>query len=76
MEKAETEEIQMEVVGVESLSEKFRPPSSSTPTTEDVAAPIAGLDREATSGLTGPERGVLLRRPEGGASGALFREDR
>ncbi len=56
-------EIEMEVVEVQDLPEKFRPsPSGRAPATEDVPGPIAELIREATSGLTGPEREVFLRR--------------
>jgi hypothetical protein len=56
-------EIEMKVVGVQDLPEKFRPSSSGrAPATEDVPGPIAELIREATSGLTGPEREVFLRR--------------
>lgn len=65
MGEAEIEATEMEVVGVGSLPEKLRPPSSGTPTTEDVAAPVAGLIREATSDLTGLERGVFLLRFKG-----------
>ena len=53
----------MEVVEVQDLPEKFRPsPSGRAPATEDVPSPIAELIWEATSGLTGPEREVFLRR--------------
>ncbi|MCS3698386.1 hypothetical protein [Salinibacter ruber] len=56
-------ETEMEVVEVQDLPEKFRPsPSGRAPATEDVPGPIAELIREATSGLTGPEREVFLRR--------------
>ncbi|MCS3645412.1 hypothetical protein [Salinibacter ruber] len=56
-------EIEMEVVEVQDLPEKFRPsPSGRAPATEDVPGPIAELIQEATSGLTGPEREVFLRR--------------
>ncbi|MCS3754974.1 hypothetical protein GGP79_002955 [Salinibacter ruber] len=56
-------EIEMEVTEVQDLPEKFRPsPSGRAPATEDVPGPIAELIREATSGLTGPEREVFLRR--------------
>ena len=62
-EKTEAVKIEMEVVQVHSLPEKFRPsPSSRAPATEDVPGPLAELIREATSGLTGPEREVFLRR--------------
>ena len=56
------DEIEMSVVKVGSLPEKFRPPSSGAPATEDMPGPLAELIREATSGLTGPEREVFLRR--------------
>ncbi|MCS3666435.1 hypothetical protein GGP77_000640 [Salinibacter ruber] len=56
-------EIEIEVVGVQDLPEKFRSsPSGRAPATEDVPGPIAELIREATSGLTGLEREVFLRR--------------
>ncbi|MCS3632102.1 hypothetical protein GGP55_002715 [Salinibacter ruber] len=56
-------EIEIEVVRVQDLPEKFRPsPSSMAPATEDVPEHLAELIREATSGLTGPEREVFLRR--------------
>jgi hypothetical protein len=56
-------EIEMEVVQVHSLLGKFRPsPSGRAPAPEDVPGPLAELIREATSGLTGPEREVFLRR--------------
>ncbi len=56
-------ETEMEVVEVQDLPEKFRPSSSGgAPATEDVPGPIAELIREATSGLSGPEREVFLRR--------------
>jgi hypothetical protein len=62
-EKTEAVKIEMEVVQVHSLPEKFRPsPSSRAPATEDVPGPLAELIRETTSGLTGPEREVFLRR--------------
>ncbi len=55
--------IEMEVMEVQDLPEKFRPsPPGGAPATEDVPRPLAGLIREATSGLTGPEREVFLRR--------------
>lgn len=63
-EKSAAGEIEMEVVEVQDLPEKFRPPSSSAPTTADVPALLTDLFREATSGLTGPERGAFLRRLE------------
>ncbi|WP_251980641.1 hypothetical protein [Salinibacter ruber] len=56
------DEIEMSVVKVGSLPEKFRPPSGRAPATEDVPGPLAELIWEATSGLTGPEREVFLRR--------------
>jgi hypothetical protein len=63
MEKTTAGEIEMEVVEVQDLPEKFRPSSSGrAPATEDVPGPLAELIREATSGLTGPEREVFLRR--------------
>ncbi len=53
----------MEVMEVQDLPEKFRPSSSGrAPATEDVPRPLAELIQEATSGLTGPEREVFLRR--------------
>ena len=53
----------MEVVEVQDLPKKFRPsPSGRAPATEDVPRPLAELIQEATSGLTGPEREVFLRR--------------
>ncbi|MCS4162612.1 hypothetical protein GGP94_003057 [Salinibacter ruber] len=55
-------EIEMSVVKVGSLPEKFRPPSGGALATEDVPGPLAELIREATSGLTGPEREVFLCR--------------
>ncbi len=56
-------ETEMEVMEVQDLPEKFRPsPSGRAPATEDVPGPLAELIREATSGLTGPEREVFLRR--------------
>ncbi len=56
-------ETEMEVVEVQNLPEKFRPSSSGrAPAPEDVPGPLAELIREATSGLTGPEREVFLRR--------------
>ena len=62
-EKTEAVKIEMEVVQVHSLPEKFRPsPSGKAPPTGDVPGPLAELIREATSGLTGPEREVFLRR--------------
>ncbi len=67
-EKTETEdtakgETEIEVTEVLDLPEKFRPSSSGrTPATGDVLGPLAELIREATSGLTGPEREVFLRR--------------
>ncbi|MCS4184681.1 hypothetical protein [Salinibacter ruber] len=67
-EKTETEdtaagEIEIEVTEVQDLPEKFRPsPSGRALATEDVPGPIAELIQEATSGLTGPEREVFLRR--------------
>jgi len=55
--------IEMEVVEVQDLPEKFRPsPSGKAPAPEDVPGPLAELIQEATSGLTGPEREVFLRR--------------
>ncbi|MCS4051240.1 hypothetical protein [Salinibacter ruber] len=57
------DEIEMSVVKVGSLPEKFRPsPSGRAPATEDVPEPLAELIWEATSGLTSPEREVFLRR--------------
>ncbi len=62
-EKTKAGEIEMKVVGVQNLPEKFRPsPSAKTPAPEDVPGPLAELIQEATSGLTGLERGVFLRR--------------
>ncbi|MCS4056793.1 hypothetical protein [Salinibacter ruber] len=62
-EKTKAGETEMEVVEVQDLPEKFRPsPSGRAPATEDVPGPLAELIREATSGLTGPEREVFLRR--------------
>jgi hypothetical protein len=56
-------EIEMEVTEVQDLPEKFRPsPSGRALATEDVPEHLAELIREATSGLTGPEREVFLRR--------------
>ncbi len=56
-------EIEMEVTEVQDLPEKFRPsPSGKAPALEDASGPIGELIREATSGLTGPEREVFLRR--------------
>ncbi len=56
-------ETEIEVVRVQDLPKKFRPsPSSMAPATGDVPGPIAELIQEATSGLTGPEREVFLRR--------------
>ncbi|MCS4194367.1 hypothetical protein GGP50_002593 [Salinibacter ruber] len=56
------DEIEMAVVKVGSLPEKFRSsPPGGAPATEDVPGPIAELIRVATSGLTGPEREVFLR---------------
>ncbi|MCS3648352.1 hypothetical protein [Salinibacter ruber] len=53
----------MEVMEVQDLPEKFRPsPPGGAPALEDVPGPLAELIREATSGLTGPEREVFLRR--------------
>lgn len=52
----------MEVVKLGSLSEKFQPQSSGAPTVEEMPRPIADLAREATAGLTDPERGAFLRR--------------
>lgn len=52
----------MEVWAVQNLPDKFRPPPGVAPTTEDVPAPVAELIREATSGLTGLEQEVFLRR--------------
>jgi hypothetical protein len=55
--------IEMEVMEVQDLPEKFRPsPPGGAPALEDVPGPLAELIREATSGLTGPEREVFLRR--------------
>ncbi|MCS3658120.1 hypothetical protein GGQ11_002921 [Salinibacter ruber] len=57
------DEIEMAVVKVGSLPEKFRPsPSGRAPATGDVPRPLAELIWEATSGLSGPEREVFLRR--------------
>jgi hypothetical protein len=56
-------EIEMEVTEFQDLPEKFRPsPSSMAPAPEDVPEHFAELIREATSGLTSPEREVFLRR--------------
>jgi len=56
-------EIEMEVTEVQDLPEKFRPsPSGRALATEDVPEHLAELIREATSGLTGLEREVFLRR--------------
>ncbi len=56
-------EIEIEVVRVQDLPEKFRPsPPGGAPETEDVPEHLAELIREATSGLTGPEQEVFLRR--------------
>ncbi|MCS3613491.1 hypothetical protein [Salinibacter ruber] len=61
--KTEAGKIEMEVVQVHSLPEKFRPsPSGKAPALEDASGPIGELIQEATSGLTGPEREVFLRR--------------
>ncbi len=69
------DEIEMSVVKVGSLPEKFRPsPSGRVPATEDVPGPIAELIREATSGLTGPEREVFLRRLKEEHPGLFLRE--
>ncbi|MCS4193527.1 hypothetical protein GGP50_001748 [Salinibacter ruber] len=63
IEKTAAGEIEMEVMEVQDLPEKFRPsPSGRAPATEDVPGPLAELIREATSSLTGPEREVFLRR--------------
>ncbi len=63
IEKTAAGEIEMEVMEVQDLPEKFRPSSSGrAPATEDVPGPLAELIREATSGLSGPEREVFLRR--------------
>ncbi len=62
-EKTKAGETEMEVVEVQDLPEKFRPsPSGRAPAPEDVPRPLTGLIREATSGLTSPEREVFLRR--------------
>ncbi|MCS3616500.1 hypothetical protein GGP54_002968 [Salinibacter ruber] len=62
-EKTAAGEIEMKVVQVHSLPEKFRSsPSDRAPATRDVPGPIGELVQEATSGLTGPEREVFLRR--------------
>ena len=61
------DEIEMEVVRVQDLPEKFRPPSSRKPTTADpvtnavadLPGPIVDLIREATSELTDSEQGPL-----------------
>ncbi len=56
-------EIEMEVTEVQDLPEKFRPsPSGRALATEDVPEHLAELIREATSGLTGLEWEVFLRR--------------
>ncbi|MCS4142171.1 hypothetical protein [Salinibacter ruber] len=56
-------EIEMEVTEVQDLPEKFRPsPSGRALATEDVPEHLAELIRKATSGLTGLEREVFLRR--------------
>ncbi len=56
-------EAEMEVTEVQDLPEKFRPSSSGkAPALEDASGPIGELIQEATSGLTGPEREVFLRR--------------
>jgi hypothetical protein len=56
-------ETEMEVVEVQDLPKKFRPSSSGkAPALEDASGPIGELIQEATSGLTGPEREVFLRR--------------
>ena len=52
----------MEVMEVQDLPEKFRPPSGKALAPEDVSGPIGELIQEATSGLTDPEREVFLRR--------------
>ncbi|WP_251963933.1 hypothetical protein [Salinibacter ruber] len=62
-EKNAAVETKMEVVRVQDLPEKFRPsPSGRAPAAEDVPGPLAELIREATSGLTGLEREIFLRR--------------
>jgi hypothetical protein len=69
------DEIEMSVVKVGSLPEKFRSsPPGGAPTTEDVPGPIAELIRVATSGLTGPEREVFLRRLKEEHPGLFSRE--
>jgi hypothetical protein len=63
IEKTEAGKIEMEVMEVQDLPEKFRPsPSGKALAPEDVSGPIGELIQEATSGLTGPEREVFLRR--------------
>ncbi|MCS4159439.1 hypothetical protein [Salinibacter ruber] len=64
-------EIEMKVVRVQDLTEKFRPsPSSRAPMTEDVPGPLAELIREATSGLT--RAGGFPAPPERESSRALL----
>ena len=69
------DEIEMSVVKVGSLPEKFRSsPPGGAPATEDVPGPIAELIRVATSGLTSPEREVFLRRLKEEHPGLFSRE--
>lgn len=59
------EEIEMTVVEVGDLPERFRPPSRQQPSANSAAsvpAPLAELIEEATGGLTAAERGALLSR--------------
>jgi hypothetical protein len=55
-------EIEMTVMEVESLPEKFRPPPTSSDSTAKLPGPLADLIQEATSGLTAAERGAFLDR--------------
>ncbi|MCS3648293.1 hypothetical protein [Salinibacter ruber] len=69
------DEIEMSVVKVGGLPEKFRSSSpGGAPATEDVPGPIAELIRVATSGLTSPEREVFLRRLKEEHPGLFSRE--
>lgn len=62
MEATKMEEIEMTVMKVENLPEKFRPPPSNARSTAKLPTPLADLIREATADLTGAERGAFLQR--------------
>lgn len=55
-------EIEMTVMEVGNLPEKFRPSPASVQPTAELPDPLANLIKAATSDLTSPEREVFLRR--------------